>query len=62
MLTACAPDRFADKVAGSSGEAACTLELRHAGERLMEPMKFSRRSQAEVFAAVIRQVQQSRMF
>lgn len=62
VLTSCVGERFADKGCDSGGELACTLELRHAGEQLMEPLKFSRRSQAEVFAAVIRQVQQSRTF
>jgi hypothetical protein len=62
VLTACAADRFFDKASDSGGEPGCTLELRHAGTQMMEPLKFGRRSQAEVFAAVIRQVQQSRTF
>lgn len=59
MLESRATDRITGSAASGGG---CTLELRKAGERLLEPMKFSRRSQAEVFAALIRELGQSGVF
>jgi hypothetical protein len=61
VLSTRAMDRSADK-AVSGGECGCALELRRAGESLLEPLTFSRRSQAEVFAALIRELQQSGTF
>lgn len=62
VLAAGPMDRLTDKAAEPSGDQVSTLNLRKGDDLLRDAVIFSRRSQAEVFAAVIRELQQSGTF
>lgn len=55
-------DRLPSRGSECSGEPVSTLNLRHGEDLLRDAITFSRRAQAEVFAAVIRELQQSGTF
>lgn len=55
-------DRLTDRAADSGGDQVSTLNLRKGDDLLRDAVTFSRRSQAEMFAAVIRELQQSAAF
>lgn len=57
-----AHDRLTDKGREPSGEQVSTLNLRNGDDLLRDAVTFSRRAQAEVFAALIRELQHSGTF
>lgn len=62
VLGSGAMDRLTDKASESNGGQVSTLNLRNGEDLLRDAVTFSRRAQAEVFAALIRELQHSGTF